>query len=146
MAISGLKRRIGPYDRGALRADVIAGVTVSALVIPKALGYAGIALVPIEFGLYAAAVGAIAAGCDLVLYCADLARASVARRALEEAAELPFLHAVHAAEAYSRLTGRIGVAAVLCKIETFQFFFGRNPQADRFIDEFKHKKCGWKYP
>jgi high affinity sulfate transporter 1 len=59
MSITGLRSRIGPYNRGAFRADVIAGVTVSALVIPKALGYAGIALVPIEYGLYAAAVGAV---------------------------------------------------------------------------------------
>lgn len=59
MSITGLRSRIGPYDRGTFRADVVAGVTVSALVIPKALGYAGIALVPIEQGLYAAAVGAL---------------------------------------------------------------------------------------
>ena len=31
------------YKRGDLRYDVIAGITVSALVIPKALGYADIA-------------------------------------------------------------------------------------------------------
>jgi len=59
MPITGLRNRIGPYGRGAFRADVVAGVTVSALVIPKALGYAGIALVPIEHGLYAAAAGAV---------------------------------------------------------------------------------------
>ena len=47
------------YKRGDLRFDVIAGITVSALVIPKALGYAGIARVPVENGLYAAAVGGI---------------------------------------------------------------------------------------
>ena len=47
------------YDRGWLRLDLIAGVTVAALVIPKALGYAGIANVPIENGLYAAAAGTI---------------------------------------------------------------------------------------
>jgi high affinity sulfate transporter 1 len=47
------------YDSSNLRYDVIAGVTVSALVIPKALGYAGIAQVPIENGLYAAAAGAL---------------------------------------------------------------------------------------
>ncbi len=47
------------YDRANLRYDVIAGVTVSALVVPKALGYAGIALVPIQNGLYAAAAGAL---------------------------------------------------------------------------------------
>ncbi len=38
---------------------MLAGVTVAALVIPKALGYAGIALIPIQNGLYAAAAGAL---------------------------------------------------------------------------------------
>ena len=47
------------YDRTWLRADVIAGLTVAALVVPKSLGYAGIANVPIQHGLYAAAAGAI---------------------------------------------------------------------------------------
>ena len=47
------------YKRQWLRADLIAGLTVTALVVPKALGYAGIASVPIEHGLYAAAAGAI---------------------------------------------------------------------------------------
>jgi high affinity sulfate transporter 1 len=47
------------YDRAWLRADLVAGVAVAALVIPKNLGYAGIAGVPVENGLYAAAAGAI---------------------------------------------------------------------------------------
>ena len=47
------------YQRQWLRADLIAGLTVTALVVPKALGYAGIARVPIQCGLYAAAAGAI---------------------------------------------------------------------------------------
>lgn len=47
------------YDRATFRRDAIAGVTVAALVVPKALGYAGIALIPIENGLYAAAAGAL---------------------------------------------------------------------------------------
>ena len=38
---------------------MIAGLTVAALVVRKSLGYAGIAGVPIEYGLYAAAAGAI---------------------------------------------------------------------------------------
>jgi SulP family sulfate permease len=50
---------LGAYQWGDLRYDVVAGVTVSALVVPKALGYAGIAQVPIQNGLYAAAAGAI---------------------------------------------------------------------------------------
>ena len=47
------------YDRADLRLDVIAGLTVAALVIPKNLGYAGIAQLPVEYGLYAAAAGAL---------------------------------------------------------------------------------------
>lgn len=47
------------YDRTWLRPDLIAGLTVAALVVPKSLGYAGIAGVPIQLGLYAAAAGAI---------------------------------------------------------------------------------------
>jgi sulfate permease, SulP family len=47
------------YRRSWLRPDIIAGVTVAALVVPKALGYADIAQVPIQCGLYAAAAGAI---------------------------------------------------------------------------------------
>lgn len=47
------------YDRTWLRPDIIAGLTVAALVVPKSLGYAGIAGVPIQHGLYAAAAGAL---------------------------------------------------------------------------------------
>lgn len=47
------------YERGWRRFDLIAGLTVAALVIPKALGYAGIAKVPIHYGLYAAMAGTI---------------------------------------------------------------------------------------
>ncbi len=47
------------YRRDWLRPDIVAGITVAALVVPKALGYAGIAGVPIQHGLYAAAAGAI---------------------------------------------------------------------------------------
>jgi high affinity sulfate transporter 1 len=47
------------YDRAWLKGDLIAGLTVAALVVPKSLGYAGIAGVPIQYGLYAAAAGAI---------------------------------------------------------------------------------------
>ena len=50
---------LGTYDRGWLRGDLIAGVTVAALIVPKNLGYAGIAGIPLQNGLYAAAAGAI---------------------------------------------------------------------------------------
>ena len=47
------------YDRAWLKSDIIAGVAVAALIVPKNLGYAGIAGVPLQNGLYAAAAGAI---------------------------------------------------------------------------------------
>jgi len=50
---------IRSYERGWLRGDLIAGVAVAALVVPKNLGYAGIAGIPLQNGLYAAAAGAI---------------------------------------------------------------------------------------
>ena len=50
------------YQRAWLRADLIAGLAVAALVVPKSLGYAGIAGVPIQHGLFAAAAGAILYG------------------------------------------------------------------------------------
>ncbi len=47
------------YDRRWLRGDLIAGATVAALIVPKNLGYAEIAGIPVQNGLYAAAAGAI---------------------------------------------------------------------------------------
>jgi SulP family sulfate permease len=47
------------YDRRRLRGDLAAGIAVTALIVPKDLGYAGIAGVPLQKGLYAAAAGAI---------------------------------------------------------------------------------------
>jgi SulP family sulfate permease len=47
------------YDRSWWRGDLVAGVAVAALIIPKNLGYAGIAGIPLQNGLYAAAVAAI---------------------------------------------------------------------------------------
>ena len=52
-------RWLPSYDRAWLRGDVAAGIAVTALIVPKNLGYAGIAGVPLQNGLYAAAAGAI---------------------------------------------------------------------------------------
>lgn len=50
---------IRTYDRRWLKSDLIAGAAVAALIVPKNLGYAGIAGIPLQNGLYAAAAGAI---------------------------------------------------------------------------------------
>ena len=54
-----LAGQLRSYDRAWLRGDLIAGLTVAALIVPKNLGYAGIAGIPLQNGLYAAAAGAI---------------------------------------------------------------------------------------
>ncbi len=50
------------YDRKWLRGDVLAGIAVAAMIVPKDLGYASIAGIPVENGLYAAAAAAIIYG------------------------------------------------------------------------------------
>ena len=48
------------YQRSWLRKDVIAGLSVWALMVPTSLGYATLAGLPVQNGLYAAAAGMIA--------------------------------------------------------------------------------------
>ena len=47
------------YDRSWLKNDVIAGLSVWALMVPTSLGYASLSGVPVQNGLYAAAFGMI---------------------------------------------------------------------------------------
>ena len=48
------------YRRGRLRNDLVAGALVAALMIPQSLGYATIAGVPVEVGLYAVPLALLA--------------------------------------------------------------------------------------
>lgn len=48
------------YQRAQLRPDLLAGCVVAALAVPQALGYATIAGVPVEVGLYAVPIALIA--------------------------------------------------------------------------------------
>jgi len=48
------------YNLAWLKTDIIAGLSVWALMVPTSLGYATISGVPVQYGLYAAAVGLIA--------------------------------------------------------------------------------------
>jgi SulP family sulfate permease len=59
------------YDRTWLPLDVIAGLTVWALVVPESMAYAGIAGVPVQYGLYAvplAVLGYLAFGSSRQLF------------------------------------------------------------------------------
>ena len=44
-------KQLRSYKRSWLRCDLVAGVTVAALIVPKNLGYAGIAGVPLQNGV-----------------------------------------------------------------------------------------------
>jgi sulfate permease, SulP family len=48
------------YNPAWLRSDIIAGLSVWALMVPTSMGYATISGVPVQYGLYAAALGLIA--------------------------------------------------------------------------------------
>src|ERR1035441_8726897 len=48
------------YPRTNLRGDVVAGIALAGLLIPEAMGYAGIAGLPPQAGLYATAFGLLA--------------------------------------------------------------------------------------
>jgi len=45
---------LGSYEGGWLKADIVAGLTTGAVVIPKAMAYATIAGLPLQVGLYTA--------------------------------------------------------------------------------------------
>src|SRR5688572_9404853 len=47
-------RWLASYDRSFLGADIVAGLTTAAIVIPKAMAYATIAGLPLQVGLYTA--------------------------------------------------------------------------------------------
>lgn len=48
------------YDKAWLPLDLVAGLTVWALIVPEAMAYAGIAGVPVQFGLYAVPLSLLA--------------------------------------------------------------------------------------
>ena len=48
------------YQRTQLRPDLTAGMVLAALAIPQSLGYAAIAGVPVQVGLYAVPVALVA--------------------------------------------------------------------------------------
>jgi high affinity sulfate transporter 1 len=59
-AVSPFLGWLRSYDRAALPADLIAGLTAAAVVLPKAMAYASVAGLPVEIGLYTAFVPPIA--------------------------------------------------------------------------------------
>ncbi len=54
------RARLPGYERSRVRNDVLAGAMVAALMVPQSLGYARIAGVPVEVGLYAVPLALLA--------------------------------------------------------------------------------------
>ncbi|MGB3304321.1 MAG: SulP family inorganic anion transporter [Gordonia sp. (in: high G+C Gram-positive bacteria)] len=59
MGTRGLPPALRGYQRGWLRPDILAGLSLAAVAIPEAMGYASIAQVPLGAGLYSLIVPAI---------------------------------------------------------------------------------------
>ena len=55
-----MRARLPGYERSSVRNDVLAGAMVAALMVPQSLGYARIAGVPVEVGLYAVPLALLA--------------------------------------------------------------------------------------
>src|SRR5580765_2719207 len=56
---SSVRAWLAGYDRPAFRADLVAGVTLAAYVLPAAIGDASLAGVPAQAGLYACLFGGL---------------------------------------------------------------------------------------
>ncbi|KAL6715840.1 hypothetical protein ACLMJK_006801 [Lecanora helva] len=50
---------IGRYNATWLVGDLVAGITVGAVVVPQSMAYAKLALLPVEFGLYSSFMGVL---------------------------------------------------------------------------------------
>ena len=73
--------------RNGLQADVLAGLSTGAVIIPKAMAYAMIAALPVQVGLYTALV-------PMVIYAVlGTSRSAVSRRGAESVSHrLPLAH------------------------------------------------------
>jgi high affinity sulfate transporter 1 len=125
------------YPKGWLRADVIAGVTTSAVVIPKAMAIATIAGLPVEVGLYTALI-------PLVIYAIlgtsrPLSSSTTTTIAILVAAELAAVaadgSAINPIVAASTLALLVGVFLLLAGI--FRLGFIANFISDPVLTGFK---------
>jgi sulfate permease, SulP family len=126
------------YDRGWLAADVIAGLTVWALMVPQALAYAGIAGVPVQNGLYVmplAVVGYVLLGSSRHLYVgpsATVATMSASTVALVAGASTGSAEYIALTVALTLMVGVIYIAGGLARMGFVSRFFAR-PVLEGFI-------------
>jgi SulP family sulfate permease len=126
------------YDRAWLPADVAAGLTVWALMVPQALAYAGIAGVPVQNGLYVlplAVVGYLLLGSSRHLYVgpsATVATLSASTVALVAGASTGSAEYIALTVALTLLVGVIYLAGGLARMGFVARFFAR-PVLEGFI-------------
>src|SRR3954469_23712366 len=126
------------YDRSWLTADVIAGLTVWALMVPQALAYAGIAGVPVQNGLYVmplAVVGYLLLGSSRHLYVgpsATVATMSASTVALVAGASTSSADYLALTVALTLMVGVIYIAGGLARMGFISRFFAR-PVLEGFI-------------
>ena len=126
------------YDRAWLPFDVMAGLTVWALMVPQALAYAGIAGVPVQNGLYVmplAVVGYLLLGSSRHLYVgpsATVATLSASTVALVATASTGSADYIALTVALTLMVGVIYVAGGLARMGFVSRFFAR-PVLEGFI-------------
>src|SRR4051794_28676654 len=126
------------YDRSWLPVDVMAGLTVWALMVPQALAYAGIAGVPVQNGLYVlplAVVGYALLGSSRHLYVgpsATVATLSASTVALVATASTGSAEYIALTCALTLLVGVIYILGGLARMGFVARFFAR-PVLEGFI-------------
>lgn len=126
------------YDRRWLRLDAIAGITVWALLVPESMAYAGIAGVPVQYGLYAVPLALL--GYVMVGSCRELFIGPSATVATLSASAVGAVAVAKSdPDAYIALTavvalmvGLIYVVGGLVRLGWIEHFFAR-PVLDGFI-------------
>jgi len=122
-------RGVLPLRRSAVAADVLAGVTLAALAIPQALGYAKIAGMPVVAGLYALllpmALFAVAGSSRHLVVAADSATAAVLAASLTRMAAPASPAYVRLAGLAALLTGALLLLARLLRLGFLANFLSR---------------------
>ena len=126
------------YDRSWLRWDVVAGLTVWAIVVPESIAYAVIAGVPVEYGLYAVPLALLGyvvfGGCRQLFVGPSATVASVSAVAIGDAAgsSPSASQAVVLSAALALMVGVIYVLLGLARMGFVARFFAK-PVLDGFI-------------
>jgi SulP family sulfate permease len=138
MAVKWLPEWLRGYDRAWLPVDVMAGLTIWALMVPQALAYAGIAGVPVQNGLYVmplAAVGYALLGSSRHLFVgpsATVATLSASSVAVVATASTGSAEYIALTAALTLMVGVIYIAGGLARMGFVARFFAR-PVLEGFI-------------